>query len=885
MAAARMRGELLTGAQEIGPGRVKRLCVGLLAHVDSGKTTLSEALLYRAGALRKLGRVDHRDAFLDTDALERARGITIFSKQALLRLPDAEFTLLDTPGHVDFSSEAERALQVMDYAVLVVSGTDGIQSHTETLWRLLGRYGVPVFIFVNKMDLAGADRFARMAELRRRFGSGCIDLSDPNSLDDLALCSEELLETVAGGGKPTDAQIASAVSRRELFPCCFGSALKAEGADALLDALRRWTLPAQDAGEFGARVFKVTRDENGASLAWLKVTGGELAVKAPLSSRADARRSWSGKADQLRLYSGAKYVLVNRALPGMAVAVTGIAGAYAGEGLGAEPDAAAPSLSPVLRYRVTLPAGADAHTALAQLRELGEEDPQLHIAWDEGVGAIFVQLMGEVQLEVLSSLAERRFGLKLGFDDGGILYKETIGVTVEGVGHYEPLRHYAEVHLVLSPGEPGSGVQLSSSCPTDELALNWQRLILTHLAEKTHVGPLTGSPLTDVKISLAAGRAHPKHTEGGDFRQATYRAVRQGLMTAAAKGGCVLLEPWYDFTLRVPAENLGRALADMPRLSAEFAPPETGADGCVITGRAPVSLMRSYARELAAYTRGRGQLSCLPGGYERCHNAAEVIAGIGYDAGADTANSADSVFCSHGAGVLVRWDEVPGRMHLPGVLSRAERLSRESEAETAVRAARAAEYRGTLAADKELMAIFERTYGPIKRDGSQAMRTPRRPPAPAPANQKARPKPADSGPEHLLVDGYNVIFAWDELNALAAKSMESARRRLMDILCNYAGYTHCVPILVFDAYKVKGGEREVERYHNLYVVYTKEAETADMYIEKATHEIARRFRTRVVTSDTTEQLIILGQGATRVSSQHFEEEVRAVEKEIREFVL
>lgn len=866
---------------------MKRLVIGILAHVDSGKTTLSEAMLYRAGALRRLGRVDHRDAFLDTDALERSRGITIFSKQALLSLPEAELTLLDTPGHVDFSSEAERALQVMDYAILVISGTDGVQSHTETLWRLLERYQVPVFVFINKLDLAGADRAARMDELRRRFGSGCVDLSAAGSSDDLALCSEELFETITSGGTPDDAQLADAVARRELFPCFFGAALRLEGVDELLDALQRLTRPLPGRREFGARIFKVTRSDSGERLTWLKVTGGELKVKAELSSRPDARRAWRGKADQLRLYSGAKFSLVSTAEPGTVCAVTGLTDSYAGEGLGFEPDAAAPALEPVLRYRVLLPDGCDETAALRQLRELEQEDPMLHVVWDEHLGEVHLQLMGEVQLEILQSLIERRFGLRVEFDEGGILYKETISARVEGVGHYEPLRHYAEVHLLLEPGEPGSGIQLGSACREDSLAANWQRLILTHLAEKAHRGALTGAPLTDVKITLAAGRAHPKHTEGGDFRQATYRAVRQGLRTAAAQGACVLLEPWYEFSLRLPQESVGRALADMPRLHAEFDPPASEGDMALISGKAPVAALRGYAREVAAYTRGRGQLSCLPGGYAPCHNTDEVIAASGYDIDADTANTADSIFCSHGAGVLVRWDEVPEHMHIPSVLARDERLSRgpAEDGDMPSRAARAADYRSALAADKELMAIFERTYGPIRRDPVQAMRTVKRRPAAESQARRAPSRPKPEGPEHLLVDGYNVIFAWDELKALAADNLDAARQRLMDILCNYAGYRQCVPILVFDAYKVKGGEREVEQYHNLYVVYTKEAETADMYIEKATHEIARRYRTRVVTSDTTEQLIILGNGALRISSQAFEMEVRAVEAEIREFLV
>ena len=855
---------------------MKRLVIGILAHVDAGKTTLSEALLYRAGTLRKLGRVDHRDAFLDTDALERSRGITIFSKQAVLPLGDGEATLLDTPGHVDFSAEAERALGVMDCAILVVSGTDGVQSHTETLWRLLERHGVPVFIFVNKMDLPGADRALRLAELQRRLGSGCVDMLGEDSLEELALCSEALLETVTEGRAPTDTQIGEAVSRRALFPCYFGAALKLEGVDTLLDALDRYAAPPPARGDFGARIFKITRAEDGQRLTWLKVTGGTLRVKGEIASRPDARRPWRGKADQLRLYSGAKFRLLDTAPAGTVCAVTGLGESYPGEGLGFEPDAPAPSLEPVLRYRVLLPPGSDAHTALRQLRELEQEDPQLHVVWDERLGAAFVQLMGEVQLEILRDILKRRFGLDAAFDEGGILYKETITARAEGVGHFEPLRHYAEVHLLLEPGSPGSGVQLDADCREEDLAPNWQKLILTHLGEKSHRGVLTGAPLTDVKITLRSGRAHPKHTEGGDFRQATYRAVRQGLRMAAAQGACVLLEPWYDFTLRLPQEAVGRALADMPRLSAEFSPPETEGDTAVLTGRAPVAELRGYAREVAAYTGGRGQLQCLPGGYAPCHDAARVIAEADYNPDADTENTADSVFCSHGAGVLVPWDQVPRRMHLESIFAREQRAAQKAPE------ARAAAYRNVLASDKELMAIFERTYGPVRRDPVRAMRT-----AKGPEGTQGRRAPARAvpqGPEHLLVDGYNVIFAWEELKALAEGDLETARRRLMDILCNYAGYRQIVPILVFDAYKIKGAEREVEQYHNLYVVYTKEAETADMYIEKTTHDLAKKYRTRVVTSDTTEQLIILGAGAERVSSQAFEGEVRAVEAEIRQYL-
>ena len=868
---------------------MKRLVIGILAHVDSGKTTLSEAMLYQAGALRKLGRVDHRDAFLDTDALERARGITIFAKQAVLSLPEAQLTLLDTPGHVDFSAEAERALQVMDYAVLVVSSTDGVQSHTETLWRLLERYQVPVFLFLNKMDLAGADKDGCLAELRRRLSDRCVDLSDPGCGEELALCSEELLEAVLEGRAPTREQLAGAIAKRQLFPCFFGSALKLEGVAPLLEALQDLTLPLPRREEFGAKIYKVTRDDSGARLSWMKITGGALGVKEELSARPDAPRPWQAKADQLRLYNGTKFQLVDTALPGMVVAVAGLSDSYPGEGLGAEPDAAPPALEPVLRYRVLLPQGCDVPTALRCLRELEQEDPLLHVVWDERLGQLHLQLMGEVQLEVLQSLLERRFGLQVEFGEGGILYKETITGRVEGVGHYEPLRHYAEVHLLLEPAPAGSGIHLATACREDDLAGNWQRLILTHLGEKTHIGPLMGAPLTDVTLTLASGRAHLKHTEGGDFRQATYRAVRQGLRTAQAQGACVLLEPWYQFSLRVPQDCVGRALADMPRLFAEFEPPVIQGEQAVLAGRAPVASLLGYAREVSAYTKGHGQLSCIPAGYAPCHNSEEIIAAAGYDADSDLENTADSVFCSHGAGVVVRWDKVPSRMHIPSVLARGERMARAAQEEAAAPPpgsweSRAAAYRSTVAQDKELIAIFERTYGPIKRDPLQAVRPAKKRPVAKSGAFKGSSKPQKEGPEHLLVDGYNVIFSWDELKALAAENLEAARGKLMDILCNYAAYRRCVPILVFDAYKVKGGVGSVEKYHNLNVVYTKEAETADMYIEKVTHQIARHYHTRVVTSDATEQLIILGAGALRVSSRAFQEEVKAAEAEIREIL-
>ena len=867
---------------------MKRLVVGLLAHVDSGKTTLAEGLLYRAGVLRKLGRVDHRDAFLDTDSRERARGITIFAKQAVLALPAAagakacELTLLDTPGHVDFSAEAERALQVLDYAVLVVSGTDGVQAHTETLWKLLARYRVPTFVFVNKMDLPGADAAVRLRELRGRFGDGCVDFSAVPDPEALALCSEPLMNEVLENGAASPETVVTAIARRQVFPVFFGAALRLDGLDGLLRGLQTLTRTPPRWPEFGARVFKISEDA-GTRLTWLKITGGVLPVKAVLPG--------GEKADALRLYNGGKFRLISEAYPGMVVAAAGPAATRPGQGLGAEADADTPLLEPVLNYRVE--SAADPHTLLKALQTLEDEDPQLHVNWRDDLGEVHVQLMGEVQLEILQNILQERFGLDVTFSEGGILYKETLTAAVEGIGHYEPLRHYAEVHLLLEPAPRGSGVQLAADCPPDTLAENWQRLILTHLAERTHPGVLIGAPLTDVRITLAAGRAHQKHTEGGDFRQATYRAVRQGLRMAAAGDGVQLLEPWYDFTLELPADALGRAMADVQRMCGSFNAPETlpNSENTVrLTGRLPVATARGYAREVAAYTHGLGRWAVLPAGYDACHNTDEVLAAAGYDPDADTDNPADSVFCSHGAGYLVKWDEVPARAHVSSGLERrlgavpaAGQTQEEDEANA--RRRRASAYCGTLEQDKELLAIFERTYGKIKRRGSvdDAKKAARAALHTAPAvSVPAAPVPA--GPDYLLVDGYNVIFAWDALRRLADGSLDAARRRLMDILCNYAGYKRCVPILVFDAYKVRGGAREVEKYHNLYVVYTREAETADMYIERATHELAREHRTRVVSSDGAEQIIVMGHGALRVSARAFEEEVNAVEKEIREFL-
>ena len=856
----------------------KQLVIGILAHVDSGKTTLSEALLYGTGTIRKLGRVDHKDAFLDTDALEKARGITIFSKQALFTAGNTDFTLLDTPGHVDFSTETERTLQVLDYAVLVISGTDGVQSHTETLWRLLRRYRIPTFVFVNKMDLPGPGREALLTQLNRRLGDGFVDFGAEQADRDeaLALCDERLMETMLDRGILTDTDLIPAIARRHVFPCWFGSALKLQGVDALVEGLDRYTRPAPALEAFGAKVFKVSQDEQENRLTWLRVTGGVLKVKAQLTGEADGE-PWAEKANQLRLYSGAKFTLAERIGPGQVCAVTGLTRARPGEGLGAERDSDLPVLEPVLSYQVLLPEGADVHAALGKLHRLEEEEPQLHVVWNETLGEIHVQLMGEIQLEVLKSLLAERYGLEVSFGPGGILYKETITEAMEGVGHYEPLRHYAEVHLKLEPLPRGSGMQFAADCREEVLDKNWQRLVLTHLEEKQHLGVLIGAPLTDVKITLIAGRAHLKHTEGGDFRQATYRAVRQGLMMADQIHKTQLLEPWYAFRLELPSDNVGRAMNDIQNMGGSFDPPETGADGdtILLTGTAPASTMRSYPMEVVGYTRGRGHLTLTLDGYRPCHNAAEVIEAAGYEPEHDLDNPADSVFCAHGAGFVVPWEQVRSHMHVDSGWGKTAKTEEVVQA----RPRRMAAYRATLEEDAELLKIFEQTYGPIKRDPLAAFR---------PTQKRERPdfnaEQWEIQPEYLLVDGYNIIFAWDELNALSKESLEAARHRLMDILCNYQGFKKCVLILVFDAYRVPGSPGSIEQYHNIHVVYTREAETADMFIERVTHEIGKGRRVRVATSDGMEQVIILGHGALRVSARMFHEEVQEAEKEIRRYL-
>ena len=853
---------------------MKNCCIGVLAHVDAGKTTLSEALLYRAGAIRRLGRVDHQDAFLDTDAMERQRGITIFSKQAVLELGDTRVTLLDTPGHVDFAAEMERTLQVLDCAVLVISGTDGVQGHTRTLWDLLERYQVPTFLFINKMDLAGADREALLAHLKDKLSSGCVDFGNSDTLaEEAAVCDESVLEHFLETDELPDTAISRMIAERKLFPCFFGSALKVEGVEELLSGVERYAPQPVYPPEFGAKVFKITRDAQGARLTHMKIAGGALHTKDLLTGR-EGDAPWQEKADQLRLYSGAKFRPVDTAEAGAVVAVTGLSHTFPGQGLGIEPDWVGAVLQPVLTYRLELADGTDPHTAMQKLRQLEEEDPQLHIVWNNG--EIHAQLMGEVQMEILQRLIQERLGMEVRFGTGAVCYRETIANTVEGIGHFEPLRHYAEVHLLLEPGEPGSGLTIASACPTDQLDLNWQRLIFTHLLEKPHLGVLTGSPITDIKMTLLTGRAHEKHTEGGDFRQATYRAVRQGLMQAES----VLLEPWYRFRLEVPAQQVGRAMTDLQQMGGKIDPPETAGEETVLTGTAPVAGLWDYARDVAVYTRGLGRLSCVPAGYFPCTEAEKVIEAIGYDPERDVENTADSVFCAHGAGVVVPWNEVAQHAQVD---SGWHPEGAEPEAAAPQRRAAGA-YAGTAAQDKELQAIFERTYGAVKRKEFMPPKPPRRPAADNSEEKRQELKKAFSGEDYLLVDGYNIIFAWDELKKAAAENLDAARKKLCDLLCNYQGYRKCRVILVFDAYKVKGGLGSVEKYHNITIVYTKEAETADAYIERATYEIGRQHRVRVATSDGPEQVIILGHGALRVSASAFHEEVMEVQKQIGDAV-
>ena len=872
----------------------KKLVIGILAHVDAGKTTLSEGLLYVSGSIRKAGRVDHKDSFLDTDVQERSRGITIFSKQAEISWKELDITLLDTPGHVDFSAEMERTLQVLDYAVLVISGTDGIQGHVETLWRLLLRYKLPVFLFVNKMDRPDTDREALLLELKERLGSQCIDFSGADSpedhedfLENVAVCDEKLLERYLEQGTVEKEEIAKLIAKRAVFPCYFGSALKMEGVEAFLDGLSDYCLPRSYPEDFGARVYKIGRDAAGRRLTYLKVTGGCLKVKQSLSGEDGA---WEEKIEQIRIYSGVKYTTVQEAVAGTVCAVTGLEKTHSGEGLGFEKESLSPVLAPVLTYRVNIPADRDVHTVYKDLCKLEEEEPQLHVLWRAETGEIHVQLMGEVQTEILKNLIKERFGVAVEFDVGSIVYKETIQTIVEGVGHYEPLRHYAEVHLLMEPGEAGSGLVFDTACSEDELDRNWQRLVLTHLEEKEHLGILTGSPITDMKITLVAGRAHLKHTEGGDFRQATYRAVRHGLHRAQ----CVLLEPVYEFRLELPSSMIGRAMTDIQAMHGKFEAPLTQGETVVLTGTAPVAAMRGYQTEVISYSGGSGRLFCSLKGYEPCHNTEEVIAAVGYDADRDLDNPASSVFCSHGAGHVVEWQEVEEYMHIESAFretlaGRKETpTDRKGNYDTSVSCERAF----SLAEEKELEEIFNRTYGTGNRDGLDRKQSKHQYPGdPKVIRAKQETfedrevrKPIQKE-DYLLVDGYNIIFAWEELSELAEDNLDGARGRLMDILSNYQGYRKMTLILVFDAYKVRGGLGSVSTYHNIHVVYTKEAETADQYIEKVTHEIGRKHRVTVATSDGLEQMIIMGQGAKRMSAAELKEEIMSTNQELRELIL
>lgn len=873
----------------------KQITMGILAHVDAGKTTLSEGILYTCKAIRKLGRVDHQDAFLDTNTLERNRGITIFSKQAECTLGEFGITLLDTPGHVDFSAEMERTLQVLDYGILVISGADGVQGHTETLWRLLSRYQIPVFLFINKMDQPGTDRETLLVELKEKLDTNCVDFSADQTSEDwkeqVAVCDEQVMEAYLEGEEISRVQIQKMVRERKLFPCYFGSALKLTGVKGFLEDLKLRIRESSYPESFGAKIYKITRDSQGERLSHMKITGGALKVKSVLSNGKPGESGegiWQEKVNQIRIYSGEKYTMVSEVKAGTVCAVTGLTATYPGQGLGSEQTSDMPVLEPVLSYRIGLPEEVNVHQALLQLRQLEEEEPLLHIVWNGTLGEIYAQVMGEVQIEILKSLIKERFGMTVTFDEGNIVYKETILEPVEGIGHFEPLRHYAEVHLLLEPGETGSGLTFATDCSEDVLDRNWQRLILTHLEEREHKGVLLGAPITDMKITLLTGRAHIKHTEGGDFRQATYRAVRQGLRKAKSQ----LLEPYYEFRLEVPSEQVGRSMTDIQKMLGEFDPPKTEGEMTVLTGSAPVVTMRDYQKEVISYTSGRGRLSCTLKGYYPCHNQEEVVEAVGYDPEADLENPTGSVFCAHGAGFVVNWDQVEDYMHVESGWNAP--AGQETKPEKPVTAKNwKEENEKYLATEKELEEIFERTYGPIRKLGEEppagrsvkGWKKSRRDPlegyGKSTSDYKQKKTP-DGEKEYLLVDGYNIIFAWEDLKELAAVNIDGAREKLMDILCNYQGFKKSTLILVFDAYKVKGNPGSVETYHNIHVVYTKEAETADQYIEKTVHEIGRKYRVTVATSDQLEQVIILGQGGQRMSARELLEDVIEVSHQIRE---
>ena len=868
----------------------QKLVIGILAHVDAGKTTLSESMLYLSGSIRKLGRVDYRNAFLDTYELERERGITIFSKQAVFSLGDREVTLLDTPGHVDFSAEMERTLQVLDYAILVINGADGVQGHTLTLWRLLKTYQIPVFLFINKMDQEGTDKEKLLLELKKRLSDSCIafdeSLSKEEFMESIAMCEEGLLEEYLESGEVQKEGIRQAIQKRNIFPCFFGSALKVFGVEEFLKGMEEYMISPEYGEQFGAKVYKIARDSAGNRLTYCKITGGSLKVKTILTNKKEnflrEQELWEEKVDQIRIYSGTKYELVNEVNAGTICAITGLDKTYPGQGLGVENTSDMPVLEPVLTYEIELPQECNVHEMLKKLQQLEEEEPELHIVWNEALQEIHAQLMGEVQIEVLKEMIKERFDVEVNFGSGNIVYKETIQDKVEGVGHFEPLRHYAEVHLLMEAGERGSGLQFDTICSEDVLDRNWQRLILTHLEEKAHKGVLTGADITDMKITLVSGKAHQKHTEGGDFRQATYRAVRQGLKEAKS----VLLEPYYEFRMEMPKEFVGRAMADIQKMQGTFDTPMIEEETAVMIGSAPVALMRDYQTELIAYTRGLGRMFCSLKGYELCHNAEEVIEQMDYDSERDLENPTGSVFCAHGAGFPVSWDQVKEYMHIESYLS--EQKQKTAEQNTPIRTASVTDWIG----EEEIEEIFNRTYGgdPLKKRfhsqkqvieykkaGKSSVNTGEKEVGSYRGNQKNQEKKK----EYLLVDGYNIIFSWEELNDLAKVSIDGARSKLMDILCNYQGFKKCELILVFDAYKLEGHPVEVVDYHNIHVVYTKEAETADQYIEKLVHEMGRKYDVTVATSDKMEQVIILGQGAKRLSAQDLKEEVERVNRQIR----
>lgn len=845
----------------------KHICAALLAHVDAGKTTLSEALLYESGVIRTRGRVDHKDAFLDTSPLERERGITIFSKQACFSYGNMDVTMLDTPGHVDFSSEMERTLQVIDYAVLIISGTDGVQGHTETVWKLLQKYRIPTFFFVNKMDLPGADKATVLKELQAKLSPYCVDFTEEEEAlcENVAMCEETLLETYLEEGTfDLKKEVRRLVSGTLLYPCYFGSALQNEGVEALLEGLETYTKMPEYQKEFAGKVYKITRDDAGQRLTHMKLTGGELKLRDEIEG--------IGKVNEIRVYSGEKYTLQQEVKAGDICAVPGFTDTYAGQGVGKEADFCANQLAPVCNYQILLPEGTEEAIAWRQLKQLEEEDPNLHLSWQAQTREIFIQPMGEVQLEVIKRMVSERYGMDIAFGSATILYRETIEDTVIGMGHFEPLRHYAEVHLKMEPLPRGSGLQFVTECSEDELDLNWQRLILTHLGEKEFTGVLTGSPITDIKFTLIAGRAHLKHTEGGDFRQATYRAVRQGLRQAKSR----LLEPMYQFRMEVPMEQIGRVMSDVGKMHGTFRQQPDDGEMSAIEGICPVASMAGYGTEFAAFTKGRGRMTLSFCGYEPCHNESEVVKNCKYDPDADVENTADSVFCAHGSGFVVPWNEVAKHVHVDTSIKKRQPVKTMTATPK-----EPSKKNSKMSEEKELQAIFERTFGPVK----TRVETPAKKVIKAePGKTKTKEYKPVYEEEYLLVDGYNIIFAWDELKALAAENLEGARTKLMEIMCNYQGFCGCHLILVFDAYKVKGNPGSVEQFHNISVVYTKEAETADMYIEKTTKEIARKKRVRVATSDGMEQIIILGHGATRISARAFQEEVKRVNDRIAEEV-